>query len=61
MEGKPSPDAVQAAWNAYDKEVWNVGGQEAMTEAHKNKCMRIAIEAAAKHDGLIWMPARNSG
>lgn len=50
----PSNDAIRAAWEAYEKQVWAVAGSDVMGEPHKNNCMKIAIEAAAKHDKVRW-------
>ena len=49
-----SDKAIKAAWDAYDKETWNGSSTEIMGEEHKNKCLRVAIETAAKIDGVDW-------
>ena len=51
MMSSPSDAAVRAAWQAYDKQVWaDAGGKDKARDA----CMRVAIEAAAKVDGVEW-------
>lgn len=50
-----SSDAIKAAWDAYEKQMWAVAGTEVMGEPHKNNCMKAAIEAAANHDKVRWI------
>lgn len=51
----PSPAAIAAAWQAYESRVWD---DPEGKERAKDACMKAAIEAAAKVDGVVW-PGRS--
>jgi hypothetical protein len=49
---KPSEAAIIAAWQAYERTMWEPGvGKD---DPARSRCMRAAIEAAAKVDKVSW-------